>query len=164
LANLVTGGRATDYRCYEDPDDPLTALVDCDTEQELLTYDLRSCFETLNWFYCTDNAEGDITGEEDINYISLRSDCETDDRDYFIWYFDEDGPAGDGAGYLRGSDGEFLEKWATMFDEFSNSEIDESGQEDFWDLAGFTEPSGWGVNAAEEEEEEAEEEEEEESS
>ena len=158
MATLITGGRATDYRCYETPNNPFSALVDCDTSQELLTYDLRSCFETINWFYCTDNAEGDITGEEDINYISLRNDCETDDRDSFMWYFDVDGPAGDGAGYLRDEDGDFLEKWAFL-DDYSNSEIDTSGQEDFWDLDGFSEPSDWGTAAGEEEEEAAEEEE-----
>ena len=66
-----------------------------------------------------------------------------------------DGPAGDGAGYLRGSDGELLEKW-NFLEDYSESEIDTSGQEDFWDLDGFTEPTGWGSAAAEEEEEEEE--------
>lgn len=138
MAGLVSGGRATDYRCYEDSDDPMSDLIDCETEQLLLTYDLRSCFESINWFYCTDDAEGTVTGEEDINYISLRSDCVTDDRDYFIWYYDS--MAGDGEGYLRDSEGEFLEKW-TFLEDYSESDIDASGQEDFWDLDGFTEPS-----------------------
>ena len=50
LANMLTGGRATGYRCFSDPEDENSTVIDCDTEQEMLRYDLRSCFETINWF------------------------------------------------------------------------------------------------------------------
>ena len=70
----------------------------------------------------------------------MRSDCETDDRDYFIWYYDENGPAGDGDGYLRDSNDDFLERWEFL-EEYENDDIDLSGQEDFWNLPQFTFPT-----------------------
>lgn len=44
-ASLITSGSSTAYRCYEEEDNQFTPLIDCETGQLQLTYDLRSCFE-----------------------------------------------------------------------------------------------------------------------
>ena len=87
IAGFITAGAANSYRCYKEPWNEYSALVDCDTELELLVYDVKSCFESSEWFTCTDDKDGSVTGNDYQKFVSKDPGCSCDDRNEFAHTF-----------------------------------------------------------------------------
>ena len=61
--------------------------MDCDTDLDLLVYDVKSCFESIEWFTCTDDADGSVTGNNYEKFVSKDPACSCDDRNEFAHTF-----------------------------------------------------------------------------
>ena len=81
LASMVSAGRSSAYRCHQTMDDVTSPIVDCETDQLHLTYDIRSCFESIEWFKCYD--DDDLSKK----FISKHSNCNNVDTEEFAWTF-----------------------------------------------------------------------------
>ena len=62
-------------------DDVTSPIIDCETDQLHLTYDIRSCFESIEWFKCYD--DDDLSKK----FISKHSNCNNVDTEEFAWTF-----------------------------------------------------------------------------
>ena len=80
LAVFLTFGGANRGRCFDEDDS--NVQVDCDTGDPVLIYDTESCLESITWFKCTREEEGDwgfeeLFGAEREKYWSLDRNCVT---------------------------------------------------------------------------------------
>lgn len=72
----MTFGGANRGKCFDDDG----VQIDCDTDIPLIIYDTESCLETITWFKCTREEEGDwgfeeLFGNDRDKYWSTNPEC-----------------------------------------------------------------------------------------